>query len=371
MEQYDYVAGFDSGSSISKLLLWQRRYVSTDLQILMSHHLISGAVSEIEAQTYAYESQCPATDFGTGTVAFPMNGKLRYYRIGGCVGRTAIAVPKWQSALAKLLCILGWVERKDTGEQRLKGAVRFLLPLNEYAFASTLATHLRGAVVDGYECNGRRVERLQIDSLRCSSEGAGLVSPYAEVSASIVAGHADISFGLALKGAIAPDLSFVIEGAGCLQVLRLSSVPYRSELEGAKAIATGNYKYFATDGLSVTEVKAMVKKAIKTYSGRNRDQFREMRTVLRDYGIETVPYAGGSAEFFQSVIAEGVGVGIELQSPEELARKFSEHFHEQDKTAIARFLDLYGVWKQIPFIEDYLEGLEVIEVPTKKMVEVI
>ncbi|MGL5066116.1 MAG: hypothetical protein ACRC62_39610 [Microcoleus sp.] len=360
---HDCIIGADFGGSGTKELHYLRRTVGTELQTLLEHNLISSNVEEIDEGIYRDESANPPTTFGTGTVAFSFNGKMQYYQVGGpLLKRTATNIPKWKSALVKLLCILGWIERKSPGTNQIKTAIRFVLPKDELAYVNGLVLPLKAATLEGFECNGNRITRIQIDSLQCKAEGAGLVHPKKAISAAIMAGYKDLSFMLAARGAIAPDISFPIKGAGALQVLRLSRLPDRDELGACAAIATGNLKFFVDDGLPLSEVKILLKEGLRQYAAKNADGFAEIRNRLVDYGLEAIAFGGGSS-FLEPVIRSALGVDLIAPNAED----FLEAFPDADPAIACRFMDIWGIFKQVPQMVDYFD---VVEAPTVRMEEV-
>ena len=362
MSEIDFLLGFDSGSSFTKLLSYRQRSIGVKTEEMIEAHLISANVTPIDAESYERDCRVAVSEFGTGSVALKLDKKQTYFRVGGVASRVAVGIPKWQSSLVKLVCILGWVDKKVAYERRkgpLKGRVIFSIPFDERAYAKPLAQGLRDAIELGAEVNG---EKLTIghdkESLALSRaiEGEGLLSSDLGASAALIAGHADLSFVLAHGGRLVEQTSFVAEGSGCLQVLRLSGLPSRSELDGARALATGQFKYFAEEGLSVADVKAMVKKGQDAYVLANAERIREIRSALRDNHITSLPFAGGSSAFLAPLIAPGIGAALVLAP--ELSAEFAKRFKEDDPSVCARFLDVFGVWSRLGEVKGYFAGVD-------------
>ena len=351
----DFWSGVDTGRSETKVEVLQRRVTMGEVENLCHSYLVSGNVAPISRATYddsvghIEDNGLPA--FGTGVLCSA--DKNRIYGIGAQTGRTANNVPKWQTAVWKILAVLAAIERRDGGSKALNGTMRFTLPRSQIAFAKPMAAAIRAEVKKGFWANGRFVNRIGELKMMCSIEGSGLVRQGKGVySAALLTGHADISFVLAYRGDVVPDSSFVLDGAGAIQLLRLAELP-GDELNGARLLALGDYESLAVHGLRERDVVHALEVAQKKWTTQNQELLAEIGSILARHNLDSVIYAGGSCELFRTLLSKGLS-GIELISPDALLDEYGELFGAQSDGI--RFADLHGIWRQIPEVREHLEG---------------
>jgi hypothetical protein len=364
MEKYDFCLIDDPGSSDGKFLLY-REPSST------AAHIVPASCTLINSDEYAYEARIPNQKWGTGVVRVPSEDGDRYYRIGlDPVNRTADSIKKWEGAVCKLLCALGWLSQSS--KSTLKGSIKILLPLDEYAYRVPMLKLLAYALKNGAEANGKRIANIAIGSIGCDPEGSGLIDGDRRISAAIVSGHCDFTFILGVNGMADLSRSFTVSGAGAILPLRLSGLPiFQDEVEAAITFNRKDWSAFALDGLSIETIKTMASNGLDEYARSQANYIREISNICRDAKISTIQEGGGSITQVKKILA---ATGLKFQGTKAVEQKIARVFGIRDRSCLQRLVDPFLVWSKNPQVSQYLKQFDkrtVIHEPTEPSVEVL
>jgi hypothetical protein len=348
MNKYDFCLVDDPGSSDSKFLLYRE-------PSSVAAHFVPASCSLISPEDYAFEARISNQKWGTGVVQLPSEEGDRHYRIGlDPVNRTADSIKKWEAAVCKLLCALGWLSQSSKGT--LKGSIKILLPLDEYAYRVPMLKMLAYALKNNAEVNGHKVANIEIGSMGCEPEGSGLIDGENRLSAGFMSGHCDLTFILGVNGAVDLSRSFTVSGAGAIAPLRLSGLPiFQDEVEAAIAFNRQNWSAFVRDGLSLEAVSAMAESGLDEYARSQFKHFQEISNICRDAKISTVQVGGGSVNLNRKLLA---ATGLKLQGTKAVEQRIARLLGIRDRSVLQRLVDPFLVWSKNPQVAQYLERFE-------------
>jgi hypothetical protein len=365
MDKYDFCLLCDPGSSGSKFLLYRE-------PSSVAAHFVPASCSLISSEDYAYEARLSSQKWGTGVVRVPSEDGVRHYRIGlDPVNRTADSIKKWEGVVCKLLCALGWLSQSSKGS--LKGSIKILLPLDEYAYRVPMLKVLAYALKNGAEANGYKVANIEIGSIGCEPEGSGLIDGDHRIAAGLMSGHCDLTFILGINGAVDLSRSFTVSGAGAILPLRLSGLPvFQDEVEAAIAFNRQNWSAFAHDGLNLAAVKAMAESGLDEYARSQFKHIQEISNICRDAKISTVQMGGGSVNLNRKVLS---ATGLKLQGSKAIEQRIEKLLGIRDRSMPSRLVDPFLVWSRNPQVSRYLQhcidGTTVFHQPNESSFEVL
>jgi hypothetical protein len=363
MEKDDFWLTCDPGSSDGKFLLYREASSA-------AAHLVPASCSLISSDDYIYESKLPNQKWGTGVVRVPDKDGDHYYRIGlDPVTRTADSIKKWEGVVYKLLCALGWLSQSS--KVPLRGSIKILLPLDEYAYRVPMLKFLAYALKNGAEVNGHEVTNIEIREIGCEPEGSGLIDGESRIAAGFMSGHCDLTFVLGVNGAVDLSRSFTVSGAGAILPLRLSGLPiFQSEVEAAIAFNRQNWSAFTLDGLSLETVKKMAEDGLDDYVRKHAKSFQEIFNICREAKISTVQVGGGSLSQVRKILA----TGLKLRETRAVEQRIAKVLRIRDRSALPRLVDPFLLWSKDPQVSQYLEQIErptLVHRSTKANVEVL
>jgi hypothetical protein len=364
MDKYDFCLIDDPGSSDSKFLLYRE-------PSSVAAHFVPASCSLISSEDYAFEARISNQKWGTGVVQVPSEEGDRHYRIGlDPVNRTADSIKKWEAAVCKLLCVLGWLSQSSKGT--LRGSIKILLPLDEYAYRVPMLKMLAYALKNDPQVNGHKVANIEIGSISCEPEGSGLINSECRVSAGFMSGHCDLTFILGVNGVVDLSRSFTVSGAGAILPLRLSGLPiFQDEVEAAIAFNRQDWSAFVRDGLSLEAVSAMAESGLAEYARSQFKHFQEISNICRDAKISTIQVGGGSINLNRKVLA---ATGLKLQGTKTVEQRIVRLLGIRDRSMPSRLVDPFLSWSKNSQVARYLEQLDeptLIHRSTKSSVEVL
>jgi hypothetical protein len=345
MDKYDFCLTGDPGASDFKF--WLYREPSS-----VAAHFVPASCSLISPEDYAYEARISSQKWGTGVVRVPNEEGDRYYRIGlDPVKRTADSIKKWEGAVCKLLCALGWLSQSS--KDALKGSIKILLPLDEYAYRVPMLKMLAYALKNGAEANGQRIVNIVIGSIGCEPEGSGLIEDDCRIAAGYMSGHCDQTFILSVNGVVDLSRSFTMPGAGAILPLRLSGLPIiQDEVEAAIAFNRRDWSAFARDGLSVEAVSMMAATGMAEYARSQSKNFQDISNICRDAKISTIQVGGGSINQVKEMLS---ATGLKPQGSKKVEQKISRLLGIRDRSVLQRLVDPFLMWSKNPQVAQYLK----------------
>jgi hypothetical protein len=348
MDEYDFCLVKDPGSSDGKLLLYRE-------PSSVAAHFVPASCSLISPEDYSYEARIPNPKWGTGVVRVKSEDGVRHYRIGlDPVNRTADSIKKWEGAVCKLLCSLGWLSQSS--KETLKGSIKILLPLDEYAYRVPMLKMLAYALKNGAEANGQRIANIEIGSIGCEPEGSGLIHGESRVAAGFMSGHCDWTFIFGVNGAVDLSRSFTVSGAGAIAPLRLSGLPiFEDEVEAAIAFNRQDWSAFDRDGLSVEAISMMAASGLAEYARSQAKYFQEISNICRDAKISTLHVGGGSVNLNRKVLA---ATGLKLQGTKAVEQRIVKSLGIRDRSMPSRLVDPFLVWSKNPQVAQYLKQFD-------------
>jgi hypothetical protein len=348
MNDLDFCLSSDFGSSDTKF--WLFRVPSS-----VAAHLVPSSCTLISQKDYEFEVRLVNQKWGTGVVCQPSEEGDRYYRIGlDPVKRTADSIKKWESAVCKLLCALGWLSQSS--DKTLKGSIKILLPLDEYAYRVPMLKMLAYSLKKGTQVNGQKISNIEIGTIGCEPEGSGLIDSDRRLSSGLMSGHCDLTFILGVNGAIDLSRSFTVSGAGAILPLRLSGLPiFNNEVESAIAFNRQDWSAFARDGLSLEEISAMAEYGLKEYTRSQFKHIHEISNTCREMKIHTVQVGGGSINLNRKLLASA---GLKTQGNKVIEQKITRLLGIRDRSTPSRLVDCFLLWSKNPQVARHLEQLE-------------
>lgn len=348
MDKYDFDLIKDPGSSDGKFLLYRK-------PSSVAAHFVPASCTLISSEDYAYEARIPNQKWGTGVVRVKSEDGFCHYRIGlDPVNRTADSIKKWESTVCKLLCALGWLSQSSKGT--LKGSIKILLPLDEYAYRVPMLKMLAYALKNDPQVNGHKVANIEIGSIGCEPEGSGLIDSDCRNAAGFMSGHCDLTFILGVNGAVDLSRSFTVSGAGAILPLRLSGLPiFQDEVEAAIAFNRKDWSAFARDGLSLDAVSAMAESGLTEYARSQSKHFQEMSNICRDAKISTIQVGGGSVNLNRKMLA---ATGLKLQGTKAVEQRIVRLLGIRDRSMPSRLVDPFLLWSRNPQVAQYIEQFD-------------
>ena len=332
----------DPGASTRKYLLYRNGFVIS--------HFVPASCEIITETEYIEESTIARDQWGGGVVKVPLEQSTQYYRVGiNSVHATTEAIEKWQSTVVNLVCALGWLGQSSSTE--LRGSLRVLLPLDEIAYREPLMRSLAHALKNDAECNGVKVNNVKLTSASVLPEGSGFCAGH-QLTASIMAGHCDMSFVVGRQGKALPE-SFTLSGAGAILPWQLSKLPvFDSEVAAAIAFQSQDWGYFARHGLSIDDVKQSAEAGLEAYKNLRSQELTRIARVCEKNQVKSITLGGGSSKLMGRLIK---GLVPKIVTTKDVETRIGKVLGITDKTKQARLVDLFLISESIPEFRDFYE----------------